>query len=147
MIRQRIREKIKDIQESFSFSPAERIAVVTFFLVFFLFHFYGYLHRERGEIKLVPLEGAEEYHYRVDLNSAPWYELSLLPRVGDAIARRILEYREKKGGFKCIEDLLEIKGIGEKTLEELRPFVFIGGDEDERRLRREGSQATGESGS
>jgi competence protein ComEA len=57
----------------------------------------------------------------IDLNTATQSELEDLPGVGEAIARRIIEGRPYSG----IEDLLRVKGIGEATLEKLRPFVMV----------------------
>ncbi len=63
----------------------------------------------------------------VNVNTASAEELSLLPGVGPARARSIVELREKRGGFKRVEDLLEVKGIGEAGLAKLRPFVALEG--------------------
>jgi len=54
-------------------------------------------------------------------------ELSLLPGVGPARARAIVELRQQRGGFKRVEDLLEVKGIGEAGLAKLKPFLAIEG--------------------
>lgn len=61
----------------------------------------------------------------VNINTAPQNELEKLPRIGPAIARNIIEYREENGPFKKIEDLVKVKRIGKKTLELIRPFIFI----------------------
>ncbi|MCF0234304.1 MAG: helix-hairpin-helix domain-containing protein [Thermoguttaceae bacterium] len=64
--------------------------------------------------------------FLVDINSAPKSELTNLPKIGPALAERIIEYRESVGGFATVDDLLEVKGIGEKTLERLRPYCVAG---------------------
>lgn len=61
----------------------------------------------------------------MDLNTATREELMLLPGVGDKTAGRILEKRAKTGGFKSIEDLMTIKGIGEKKFDRLKPYVIV----------------------
>jgi competence ComEA-like helix-hairpin-helix protein len=61
----------------------------------------------------------------VELNAATEKDLLSLPRVGPSLAKRILEQRKALGGFKRIEDLLTVKGVGEKTLEVLRPFITV----------------------
>jgi len=61
----------------------------------------------------------------VNLNTASKEELQTLPGVGPQVAERILAYREQHGPFKSIEELLEIKGIGIKKLEKIRPLVTL----------------------
>jgi competence protein ComEA len=59
----------------------------------------------------------------VHLNSATEADLVQLPGIGPALAKRIIEYRRQIGGFKSVEQLLEVRGIGEKKLEQIRPYV------------------------
>lgn len=62
---------------------------------------------------------------RVDLNRATKSELMSLPGVGDVIAERIILYREERGAFAGVNDLLKVKGIGKKKLEHISPFCFV----------------------
>jgi competence protein ComEA len=62
----------------------------------------------------------------VDLNRASLHELTLLPGIGPAKAERILAKREELTAFQNVEELLQVKGIGEKTLEKLRDKITIG---------------------
>lgn len=61
---------------------------------------------------------------RVDPNTAPWWELAALPRLGRVKAERIIEHRQRRGRpFICARDLLEVSGIGPKTVAELEPLL------------------------
>ena len=61
----------------------------------------------------------------VDLNRADEAALQSLPGVGPATSSAILEWREQNGAFRSVDDLLEVSGIGEKTVEKLRPLVTV----------------------
>lgn len=63
---------------------------------------------------------------RLDVNRATAEELELLPGIGPAIAQRIVDHRRQYGPFSTVEELIEVKGIGEKTLEKLKPYITIG---------------------
>ena len=63
----------------------------------------------------------------VNLNSASISQLQTLPGVGASTAQRILDYRQKNGGFKKIEELMNVKGVGEKSFLKLKPMVVVGG--------------------
>lgn len=60
---------------------------------------------------------------RLDINLAGAAEWAALPGIGPALARRIVERREQQGGFRSVEDLLGVKGVGPKKLERLRPWL------------------------
>ena len=64
----------------------------------------------------------------VNVNKADESQLALLPRVGPALAARILEFREANGKFDRTDDLMLVRGIGEKTVELLGPFVTTSGE-------------------
>lgn len=61
----------------------------------------------------------------LNLNSATAEQLELLPGVGPAMAAKIIAARKEKGGFKSVEELDDIPGIGEKKMEKLRPLVTV----------------------
>jgi len=61
----------------------------------------------------------------INLNTADRADLEKLPGIGPAVAARIIEYRQKNGGFKKIEDLMNVRGIGEKLFLRLKPLVSI----------------------
>ncbi|MFB8387406.1 helix-hairpin-helix domain-containing protein [Microbacterium sp. NPDC055910] len=86
-----------------------------------------------GEQVVVPKEGDEPASAdiapvtdgRVNLNVADATTLETLPRVGPAIAQRIIEWREQHGRFTSVDDLLAVAGIGDKMLESLRDLVTV----------------------
>ena len=62
----------------------------------------------------------------VNLNTATTAQLAALPGVGDKAAQRIVEYRDKNGGFKKIEEPMNVKGFGEKSFLKLKPHITVG---------------------
>lgn len=69
--------------------------------------------------------------YRVDLNRAPRAELLLLPGVGAGLAQRIENYRQENSGFRSVEELRQVHGVGPALLERMRPWVCVTLDEEE----------------
>jgi competence protein ComEA len=62
----------------------------------------------------------------INLNTATEAQLASLPGIGAKAAQRILEFRQKNGSFKKIEDLMNVKGIGEKNFLKLKPYITVG---------------------
>jgi competence protein ComEA len=71
---------------------------------------------------------AEAAEGKVNINDASLEQLALLPRVGPAVAQRIVDFREENGAFKAVEDLMLVRGIGEKTFEGLAPYLALSGE-------------------
>ena len=63
----------------------------------------------------------------VNLNTATAIELEALPGIGAKVAARIVDYRQKKGPFKKIEELMNIQGVGEKSFLKLRSQITVNG--------------------
>ena len=63
---------------------------------------------------------------QVNLNTATVADLQGLPGIGAKVAERIVEYRQKQGPFKRIEELMNVQGIGEKSFLKLRPQLTVG---------------------
>jgi competence protein ComEA len=63
---------------------------------------------------------------KVNINTASVEQLATLPGVGEKLAARIVEYRQKSGGFKSPQELMNVKGIGEKNLQKLEAFLTTG---------------------
>jgi competence protein ComEA len=78
----------------------------------------------RGE--LIEIDRAEPLgpHFIVDVNTADWPELIVLPELGEVLAKRIVASRKLHGPFRDHADLLRVNGIGPRTLERIRPFLL-----------------------
>ena len=61
----------------------------------------------------------------LDLNTASVADLEGLPGIGRQTAERIVEHRQKNGAFKKIEELMNVKGIGEKSFLRLKPLITV----------------------
>jgi len=79
------------------------------------------------EISKEPTEEAKGVSFPIDINRAEKEEFMALPGIGDVLAERIIVYRQEHGDFSCVEDLLNVEGVGKKRLEEILDFITIGG--------------------
>ena len=66
-----------------------------------------------------------EQNSKVNINEASQAELETLPGIGPALASRIIEYREQNGKFNKIEDLQNVKGIGDAKFADIKNYVIV----------------------
>lgn len=72
-----------------------------------------------------PRKKSVSVSFPININTASKEELMALPGVGEVLAERIIALRKELGEYNSVEDLLKVKGIGEKKLEKIRPLVYV----------------------
>jgi len=114
-------------------SPTRKQLIVIFFLATTLF--IGTIvklgmdhHWWLPETEIVSTLKPEDIKVKLDINNAPWYELVLLPKLGEVKAKAIVAYREKYGSFKTLDELSRVKGLNASVIEAIRDYVKIGAD-------------------
>ena len=114
-------------------SPTRKQLIVIFFLATTLF--IGTIvklgmdrHWWLPETEIVSTLKPEDIKVKLDVNNAPWYELVLLPKLGEVKAKAIVAYREKYGSFKTLDELSRVKGLNASVIEAIRDYVKIAAD-------------------
>lgn len=63
---------------------------------------------------------------KINLNTATVTELQTLPRIGPKVAQRIVDYRTQNGPFKKVEDIMKVRGVGEKVFNQIKDLITVG---------------------
>ena len=71
-----------------------------------------------------PAAGAAEAR-PVDLNTADTTALESVPGIGKSLSQRIVAFRDKNGPYQSVDDLLKVQGVGEKSIQKLRPYLTV----------------------
>lgn len=74
---------------------------------------------------ILPTAGTTKPRFPININTATVQELDLLPDIGPTRANAIVAYRQEYGPFTCVEDLLNVDGIGPKILEKILPYITV----------------------
>lgn len=119
-------------------SKAEKaaLALCAAFVLFFAGWFAGELRRDESytvtsdalfpaDATPAPPQSTFVSDVLVDLNTAQLDDLTGLPGIGEAKAQAILDYRREHGPFRRVEDIMQIKGIGEGIFQQLEPYITI----------------------
>lgn len=104
--------------------PAQAAAVLLLLLALTLLGWHAWTCQRWG-CRPATLESDALHSPFLDLNQADHVQLLQLPRVGGQLAQRIEAYRVEHHGFRTVEELRQVQGIGPKLLEKLRPHVFV----------------------
>jgi competence ComEA-like helix-hairpin-helix protein len=98
-------------------------ALVAFGLAALAWHWWA-LGGQSGRLIEIDHVDPLSAEFKIDVNIADWPEFATLPDVGETTARRIVEYRQRNGAFQSLDDLRQVRGIGAKTMERLRPYFL-----------------------
>ena len=79
-----------------------------------------------GSVSIVQLSAQTKNKKKVNINTASLSELQTLPRIGPKVAQRIINYRKEHGPFKRIEDIMKVRGIGERTFLRIKDLITVG---------------------
>lgn len=82
----------------------------------------GLLSKEPNRVPKIKTLASEN---SININTASIDELMKLPGIGEKTARSIIDFRNKNGNFKSIEDIMNVKGIKEGKLKKIKPYIFI----------------------
>jgi competence ComEA-like helix-hairpin-helix protein len=98
-----------------------RMLLVALILMTIFFSYRWYI--ENG---LVDIDQANSIHaeFKVDINSAELGEIVVLPGIGIKLAQAIVDHRNASGDFESLDEICEVPGIGEKTLDTLKPYLL-----------------------
>jgi len=103
----------------------ERLAVFVFSLLALAGLSISYYRSRIAPSPVEILTQTETQSEGIDINTAEWWELVLLPGIGEKTARRIVEFRESEGRFESVQGLLEVPGIGPATVAGVERYVKV----------------------
>ncbi|HLG30186.1 MAG TPA: helix-hairpin-helix domain-containing protein [Candidatus Brocadiales bacterium] len=85
-------------------------------------------HWNTPNIEVIQPQSGQQIKFQLDINKAEWYELILLPEIGEARAKAIAAYRKKYGDFRDIKQLLNVKGMNGSVVDAIKDYVKVNND-------------------
>lgn len=108
----------------FYFQKRDQAAIAIVLSIAILVIFWKYASfRRNGEVIDIETEPKREYQFTIDINSAEWPEIALVPGIGQELATRIENYRTEIGGYSSLDQLRNVDGIGPNKLKALKKFL------------------------
>ena len=85
------------------------------------------IYADDGEVLTGRMSGGKLilFGMPININEASAVDITAIPGIGPATAKAIVRYREKAGSFRSVDDLISVKGIGEKRLEKIREYIML----------------------
>ncbi len=113
--------------------PIITIIILALILVIIIVLFIGFqkISDNKKEIQKSTVQTEQEEITKININNADIKDLIKLPSIGQTKAKAIMDYRKNFGEFKSLKELTKVKGIGEKTLEKILPYLEMVGDSTE----------------
>jgi competence protein ComEA len=84
-----------------------------------------------GQSRPAPQASAKSVSGTININTASITDLQKLPGIGAKTAGRVIEYRQKNGPFKKVEELMNVRGVGEKSFLKLKDQISVGATKPE----------------
>lgn len=110
----------------FSLTLRDQVCLLTTLLFAFtvLGGYWVYQGRSSNPLVEIDRTSRPEFEFKININTASVPELAMLPDVGATLATRIVTWRDEHGPFQSSKDLRKVRGIGPKTLENIRPLLL-----------------------
>jgi len=110
---------------NFYFQKRDQATIAMLLSIAILVIFWKYTSfRRNGEMIDIETEPKREYQFTIDINSAEWPEIALVPGIGQELATRIENYREEIGGYSSLDQLQNVEGIGPNKLKALKKYLL-----------------------
>ncbi len=112
----------------FGLRSHDRLFVSAFVVVVLLLTSVQWLRLSGWNLQPIEIERMpeREYDFRININEAGWVEWTQIEGIGEVTAKRIVADRDEKGPFRSLSDVGRVRGIGDKTLERIKPYLREG---------------------